>query len=97
MAGSNNRSRSTLSALWASPFNWEVGRFRSVITLAVPSDGSYDVPEGLISSFPVRVDGQGGWEIVQGLELTPFLREKLDATAAELASEREMVADLLKA
>ena len=61
----------------------------------VKSDGSYGVPEGLISSFPVRADGEGGREIVQGLELTPFLREKLDATAAELSSEREMVSDLL--
>jgi len=68
------------------------GEWRSV---CVPSDGSYAVPEGLISSFPVRADGQGGYEIVQGLELTPFLREKLDATAAELASERELVSHLL--
>ena len=65
-------------------------------SVCVKSDGSYDVPEGLISSFPVRADGEGGWEIVQGLELTPFLREKLDATAAELVSEREMVSDLLR-
>jgi malate dehydrogenase len=64
-------------------------------SVCVKSDGSYAVPEGLISSFPVRADGQGGWEIVQGLELTPFLREKLDATAAELASERELVSGLL--
>ena len=68
------------------------GEWRSV---CVVSDGSYDVPAGLISSFPVRADGRGGWEIVQGLELDEFLRSRLDATVAELAKERELVADLL--
>lgn len=69
------------------------GEWRSV---CIKSDGSYDVPEGLISSFPVRADGQGGREIVQGLELNEFLREKIDASAAELSGERDLVADLLK-
>jgi malate dehydrogenase len=64
-------------------------------SVCVPSDGSYDVPEGLISSFPVRADGKGGYEIVQGLELTPFLKEKLAASAAELAHERDEVKALL--
>jgi malate dehydrogenase len=68
------------------------GQWRSV---CVASDGSYGVPEGLISSFPVRADGNGGWEIVQGVELDPFLTEKLAATAAELVAEKELVADLL--
>ena len=68
------------------------GEWRSV---CVKSDGSYGVPEGLISSFPVRADGRGGWEIVQGLELNDFLRAKLDASAAELAEEKSIVADLL--
>ncbi len=68
------------------------GEWRSV---CVKSDGSYDVPEGLISSFPVRADGKGGWEIVQGLQLNDFLKEKIAASAAELAGEREMVKDLL--
>jgi len=68
------------------------GQWRSV---CVKSDGSYGVPEGLISSFPVRADGNGGWTIVQGLELNDFLTEKLSASAAELSHERELVADLL--
>jgi len=68
------------------------GEWRSV---CVKSDGSYGVPEGLISSFPVRSDGAGGHSIVQGLELDGFLTKKLAATAAELQSERELVADLL--
>jgi malate dehydrogenase len=68
------------------------GEWRSV---CVASDGSYDVPEGLISSFPVRSDGQGGYEIVRNLELTPFLKTKLAASAAELAQERKEVEKLL--
>ena len=59
------------------------------------SDGSYDVPEGLIYSFPLRADGNGNWEIVQGLEIDDFSRERIDATAAELVSERDTIADLL--
>ena len=68
------------------------GEWRSV---CVKSDGSYGVPEGLISSFPVKADGQGGREIVQGLALDGFLRERLDASVAELQQEKELVADLL--
>jgi len=62
---------------------------------AVCSDGSYGVPEGLIYSFPLRADGKGGWEIVQGLEIDDFCRAKIDASAAELLEERSAVADLL--
>jgi len=68
------------------------GEWRSV---CVASDGSYGVPEGLISSFPVVADGQGGWKIEQGLELTPFLQERLEATVKELEGEKALVADLL--
>ncbi|MBM3977414.1 MAG: malate dehydrogenase [Planctomycetes bacterium] len=68
------------------------GEWRSV---CVSSDGSYGVPEGLISSFPVRADGKGGWSIVQGLDLDSFLKQRLQATVAELAKEREVVANLL--
>ncbi len=68
------------------------GSWRSV---CVASDGSYDVPAGLISSFPVRADGQGGREIVQGIELDDFLKSKLQASVTELADEKELVANLL--
>jgi malate dehydrogenase len=60
---------------------------------AVVSDGSYGVTEGLISSFPVVSKG-GRWEIVQGLELDAFSRQKIDASVAELAEEREAVKGL---
>jgi malate dehydrogenase len=59
----------------------------------IPSDGSYDVPEGLIFSFPV-ISRNGSWELVQGLEIGSFARERIDATAAELVEEREAVRKL---
>ncbi len=64
-------------------------------SMAVVSDGSYGVPEGLICSFPVTCKGDGNYEIVQGLELNEFGRGKFDASIAELEREREAIADLL--
>ena len=61
----------------------------------VYSDGSYGIDEGLMFSFPIRSDGQGGWEIVQGLELSDFARAKIKATEDELKEERAIIADLL--
>jgi malate dehydrogenase len=63
------------------------------VSMAVASDGSYGVPEGLISSFPCRTQG-GEWEIVQGLEIGDFSRSRIDASVAELAQERQAVTDL---
>jgi malate dehydrogenase len=63
------------------------------VSMAVASDGSYGVPEGLIYSYPVTTSG-GNWEIVQGLEINDFSRGKMDATAAELSEERAAVAEL---
>jgi malate dehydrogenase len=63
------------------------------VSMAVVSDGSYGVPEGLISSFPIRCSG-GRWEIVQGLEIDDFSRARIDASAAELADERDAVRGL---
>jgi malate dehydrogenase len=65
----------------------------SWVSMAVASDGSYDIPEGLISSFPVTT-GAGGWEIVQGLDIDDFSRGKIDASVAELEDERTAVTDL---
>lgn len=63
-------------------------------SVAVCSDGSYGVPEGLICSFPIRSNGQN-WSIVQDVSLDDFSRSKVDASVAELSQEREMVRDLL--
>jgi malate dehydrogenase len=62
---------------------------------AVVSDGSYGVPEGLVSSFPIRVRA-GRWEIVRGLEITPFARERIQKSIDELEEERAVVSDLLR-
>jgi malate dehydrogenase len=63
-------------------------------SVAVCSDGNYDVEKGLISSFPVRVRG-GKWEIVQGVPINDFSRTKIDASVAELKEEKSMVSELI--
>ncbi len=63
------------------------------VSMAIVSDGSYGVAEGLISSFPVTTSG-GAYQIVQGLEISEFSRTRIDATVAELGEEREAVKQL---
>ena len=60
---------------------------------AIPSDGSYGVPEGIISSFPVTSEN-GAWKIVQGLDVNEFSRGRIDASAQELTEERDAVKGL---
>ena len=62
-------------------------------SMGIVSDGSYGVPEGLISSFPVTTSG-GSWQIVQGLDINDFSRRRIDASVAELAEERDAVRKL---
>jgi len=62
-------------------------------SMGIVSDGSYGVPEGLVSSFPVTTK-DGDYEIVQGLELNEFSRARVDASVAELVSERDEVVKL---
>ncbi len=74
--------------------DWELGTTEGDwVSMAIPSDGSYGIPEGVISSFPVTCSG-GSYEIVQGLELDEFSRQKIDASAEELVTERETVSSL---
>ena len=63
------------------------------VSMAIPSDGSYDVEEGLISSFPVTCSG-GEYTIVEGLDIDEFSRGRIDATVAELKEERDAVRQL---
>lgn len=63
------------------------------VSMAVISDGSYGVPEGIISSFPVTTTG-GNWTIVSGLEVDEFSRGRIDKTTAELVDERAAVTEL---
>jgi malate dehydrogenase len=62
-------------------------------SMAVCSDGSYGVPEGLISGFPCTTD-KGSWKIVQGLDVNDFSRGRIDASVGELGEERDAVAEL---
>ncbi|TCP56486.1 malate dehydrogenase (NAD) [Tamaricihabitans halophyticus] len=62
-------------------------------SMGIPSDGSYGVPEGIISSFPVTCSG-GEYQIVQGLEINDFSRQRIDASVAELVEERDTVRKL---
>ena len=63
------------------------------VSMGIPSDGSYGVPEGIISSFPCTCSG-GEYSIVQGLDIDDYSRAKIDASAAELAEERDAVKEL---
>ena len=63
------------------------------VSMVLPSDGSYDVPEGLMSSFPVTTSG-GEYSIVGGLDLDDYSRGKIDASVGELIEERDTVAEL---
>ncbi len=62
-------------------------------SMAVCSDGSYGVPEGLISGFPCTTEN-GVWKIVQGLDVNEFSRGRIDASVGELGEERDAVAEL---
>ena len=64
------------------------------VSMAIPSDGSYGISEGLIYSFPVTCSG-GEYSIVQDLPVDDFSRERMDATMKELSDEREDVKELL--
>ena len=63
------------------------------VSMGIPSDGSYGTPEGIISSFPCTCR-DGNYEIVQGLDIDEFSRSKIDASTAELVSERDAVQEL---
>jgi malate dehydrogenase len=74
--------------------NWALGTGADDwVSMAVPSDGSYGVTEGLISGFPATCR-DGEWSIVQGLDIDDFSRGRIDASVAELADERDAVKEL---
>ena len=73
--------------------DWVLGTSGSWTSSSVMSDGSYGVPEGIISSFPCTSEN-GEWKIVQGLEIDDFSRAKIDASAAELVEEKSTVASM---
>ena len=82
---------SAASATIDAARDWLVGSAADDwVSMAVRSDGSYGIPEGLIYSYPVTTSG-GAWSIVQDLEIDDFSRSRMDATAAELVEERDAV------
>ena len=73
---------------------WALGSAKGDwVSMAIPSDGSYGVAEGIISSFPVTC-ANGKYEIVQGLDIDDFSRGRIDASVAELVEERDGVKEL---
>jgi malate dehydrogenase len=64
------------------------------VTMGVPSDGSYDIPEGVIYGYPVTLKG-GAYQVVKGIEISDFSRKRMDATLKELHEERDGVKHLL--
>jgi malate dehydrogenase len=73
-------------------YDWVNGTDGAWVSMGVPSDGSYGVPEGLISGFPCTC-ADGAYRIVEGLEISDFSRAKIDASVEELVGERDTVAD----
>ena len=85
---------SAASATIDAAHDWLLGSHTDDwVSMAVASDGSYGIPEGLIYSFPVKTSN-GSWSIVQDLEINDFSRQRMDATTAELSEEREAVTKL---
>jgi len=74
--------------------DWVIGSDGQWVTMGVPSDGSYGIPDGIIYGVPVITAG-GKYERVKGLEIDPFSRQKMDATLKELQEEQEGVKHLL--
>jgi malate dehydrogenase len=86
----SSSAASAASAAIDHVFDWVNGTGERWTSAGVMSDGSYGVPEGIVSSFPVRsIDG--AWTIVPGLDVDAFSRERIDASVAELLDEREAV------
>jgi malate dehydrogenase len=93
-ARGSSSAASAASATIDAAHDWLFGSAEGDwVSMAVVSDGSYGVQEGLISSFPVTTSG-GDWSIVQGLEIDDFSRARIDASVAELAEERDAVTEL---
>jgi malate dehydrogenase len=93
-ARGSSSAASAASATVDAARDWLLGSAEGDwVSMAVASDGSYGVPEGIISSFPVTTKG-GDWSIVQGLEINEFSRGKIDASVAELVEERDAVTEL---
>ena len=93
-ARGSSSAASAASATIDAARDWLLGSPKdNWVSMAVISDGSYGVPEGLISSFPVTTK-DGNWSIVEGLDINEFSRGRIDKSTAELADERSAVTGL---
>jgi len=75
--------------------DWVLGSNGGWVSMGVPSDGSYDIPEGIIFGYPCTTAG-GKYEIVKGVQHNDFAKGKIAATLKELQEERAAIAHLLK-
>ena len=75
--------------------DWALGTNGKWVTMGIPSDGSYGIPEGVMFGFPVTTEN-GEYKIVQGLEIDEFSRERINFTLNELEEERAAIADMVK-
>jgi malate dehydrogenase len=91
--GASSAASAALATIDAAR-DWLLGSLQgNWVSMAVVSDGSYGVPEGVISSFPVTTK-EGNWTIVSGLEIDDFSRSRIDKSTAELTDERNAVTEL---
>jgi len=86
-------SASAASAAIDHVHDWVLGASGSWTSSSIMSDGSYGVPEGIISSFPCTSEN-GEWKIVQGIEIDDFSRAEIDASVKELLHEKDTVKGL---
>jgi malate dehydrogenase len=94
-ARGSSSAASAASAAIDHIHTWVLGsREGDWVSMAIPSDGSYGIPEGVVYSYPVTCKG-GRYSIVKGLDISEFSREKMQATYKELCEERDGVKDLI--
>ena len=75
--------------------DWILGAEGKITTMAVPSDGSYGIPEGLMFGFPCMCPGEGQYQIIKDLPMTPEVKQRLAVTRDELLAEVQAVKHLL--
>jgi len=92
--GSSSAASAATAAIDHMRDAWN-GTGSRMVSMAVPSDGSYGVPDGTMFSFACRCSGKGAWQIVPGVEFDDFGKEKFAATLAEIQGEAEVVKDLV--
>lgn len=94
-ARGKSSAASAASAAIDHMHDWWLGSNGRIVTMAVPSDGSYGVPEGLVCGFPVICTGNGEYEIVKGIELSKEGKERLEKSVKQLEEEAEHVKALI--